>query len=114
MPTLQHMILLKKLKAPNGLYDRNSEDEDMADRSRSPTPPHNMFSGEIIRLCFYPPPPTTGGISITNEDLFCMNDGEFLNDVIIDFYLKYVYLTLGEIVDILAFLLKAYLCGAIG
>lgn len=36
----------------------------------------------------YPPSPAKGGISVTNEDLHCLNDGEFLNDVIIDFYLK--------------------------
>lgn len=29
---------------------------------------------------------------MTNEDLHCLNDGEFLNDVIIDFYLKYLFL----------------------
>ncbi|KAA8582946.1 hypothetical protein FQN60_015492 [Etheostoma spectabile] len=34
----------------------------------------------------------TRGISVTNEDLHCLNDGEFLNDVIIDFYLKYLVL----------------------
>jgi len=39
-------------------------------------------------LLVYPPPPAKGGISVTNEDLHCLNDGEFLNDVIIDFYLK--------------------------
>lgn len=38
----------------------------------------------------YPPPPAKGGIPVTNEDLHCLNDGEFLNDVIIDFYLKSV------------------------
>lgn len=42
------------------------------------------------RLMVYPPPPAKGGISVTNEDLHCLNDGEFLNDVIIDFYLKLV------------------------
>jgi len=39
-------------------------------------------------LIVYPPPPAKGGISVTNEDLHCLNEGEFLNDVIIDFYLK--------------------------
>lgn len=29
---------------------------------------------------------------MTNEDLHCLSDGEFLNDVIIDFYLKYLFL----------------------
>lgn len=42
----------------------------------------------FCRLLVYPPPPAKGGISVTNEDLHCLNDGEFLNDVIIDFYLK--------------------------
>uniref|UniRef100_A0A3Q3XIP0 Sentrin-specific protease 6 n=1 Tax=Mola mola TaxID=94237 RepID=A0A3Q3XIP0_MOLML len=50
------------------------------------------FSGPIIKLMVYPPPPAKGGISVTNEDLQCLNDGEFLNDVIIDFYLKYLVL----------------------
>uniref|UniRef100_A0A665VJQ3 Sentrin-specific protease 6 n=1 Tax=Echeneis naucrates TaxID=173247 RepID=A0A665VJQ3_ECHNA len=50
------------------------------------------FSGPIVKLMVYPPPPAKGGISVTNEDLHCLNDGEFLNDVIIDFYLKYLVL----------------------
>ena len=41
-------------------------------------------------MMVYPPPPAKGGISVTNEDLHCLNDGEFLNDVILDFYLKWV------------------------
>ncbi|GFY62809.1 hypothetical protein TNIN_112781 [Trichonephila inaurata madagascariensis] len=45
----------------------------------------------IIKLLTYPPPPQTGGIVITNEDLQCLNEGEFLNDAIIDFYLKYIF-----------------------
>lgn len=44
----------------------------------------------VIKLLTYPPPPQTGGITITTEDLECLNAGEFLNDVIIDFYLKYL------------------------
>ncbi|XP_023808507.1 sentrin-specific protease 6 isoform X3 [Oryzias latipes] len=61
------------------------EDEDMTD-----LPP--SFSGPIVKLMVYPPPPAKGGITVTNEDLHCLNDGEFLNDVIIDFYLKYLVL----------------------
>ncbi|XP_063758184.1 sentrin-specific protease 6 isoform X2 [Eleginops maclovinus] len=61
------------------------EEEDMTDLQ--PT-----FSGPIIKLMVYPPPPAKGGISVTNEDLHCLTDGEFLNDVIIDFYLKYLVL----------------------
>ncbi|XP_039603989.1 sentrin-specific protease 6 isoform X2 [Polypterus senegalus] len=51
-----------------------------------------VFSGPIEKLIVYPPPPAKGGISVTNEDLHCLNEGEFLNDVIIDFYLKYLFL----------------------
>ncbi|XP_057679341.1 sentrin-specific protease 6 [Corythoichthys intestinalis] len=50
------------------------------------------FSGPPVKLMVYPPPPAKGGISVTNEDLHCLNEGEFLNDVIIDFYLKYLVL----------------------
>ncbi|XP_028296460.1 sentrin-specific protease 6 [Gouania willdenowi] len=61
------------------------EDDDMTDLQ--PT-----FSGPVLKLMVYPPPPAKGGITVTNEDLHCLNDGEFLNDVIIDFYLKYLVL----------------------
>lgn len=67
---------------PNNAFD---SDDDMNDLQ--PT-----FSGPVLKLMVYPPPPTTGGITVTNEDLHCLNDGEFLNDVIIDFYLKYLVL----------------------
>lgn len=42
----------------------------------------------LCRLILYPPPPSKGGITVTTEDLECLKSGEFLNDVIIDFYLK--------------------------
>ncbi|KAM3838212.1 uncharacterized protein ACN63O_023233, partial [Diretmus argenteus] len=38
----------------------------------------------------FPPPPLKGGITVTMEDLQCLDSGKFLNDVIIDFYLKYL------------------------
>ncbi|XP_053310978.1 sentrin-specific protease 7 isoform X2 [Spea bombifrons] len=48
--------------------------------------------GSRLNLLVYPPPPTKGGLAVTNEDLECLEHGEFLNDVIIDFYLKYILL----------------------
>ncbi|XP_045072588.1 sentrin-specific protease 7b isoform X2 [Coregonus clupeaformis] len=44
------------------------------------------------RLIQYPPLPSKGGITVTTEDLDCLDSGQFLNDVIIDFYLKYLLL----------------------
>ncbi|CAB1347322.1 unnamed protein product, partial [Coregonus sp. 'balchen'] len=44
------------------------------------------------RLIQFPPPPSKGGITVTTEDLECLDNGQFLNDVIIDFYLKYLLL----------------------
>uniref|UniRef100_A0A4W3K847 Ubiquitin-like protease family profile domain-containing protein n=1 Tax=Callorhinchus milii TaxID=7868 RepID=A0A4W3K847_CALMI len=44
------------------------------------------------RIIVFPPPPTKGGLAVTTEDLECLVEGEFLNDVIIDFYLKYLLL----------------------
>ncbi|XP_010898691.2 sentrin-specific protease 7b isoform X2 [Esox lucius] len=44
------------------------------------------------RLIQYPPLPSRGRIAVTTEDLDCLDRGQFLNDVIIDFYLKYLLL----------------------
>uniref|UniRef100_A0A8C5EM95 Ubiquitin-like protease family profile domain-containing protein n=1 Tax=Gouania willdenowi TaxID=441366 RepID=A0A8C5EM95_GOUWI len=44
----------------------------------------------VCRLIQFPPPPLKGGITVTMEDLQCLDNGQFLNDVIIDFYLKYL------------------------
>uniref|UniRef100_A0AAY4BI34 Ubiquitin-like protease family profile domain-containing protein n=1 Tax=Denticeps clupeoides TaxID=299321 RepID=A0AAY4BI34_9TELE len=49
------------------------------------------FSSPVLtKLIQYPPPPSKGGITVTTEDLECLKRGEFLNDVIIDFYLKFL------------------------
>ncbi|KAM7178073.1 sentrin-specific protease 7 isoform 4-T4 [Macrochelys suwanniensis] len=48
--------------------------------------------GPVQNLMVYPAPPTKGGLGVTREDLECLEYGEFLNDVIIDFYLKYLLL----------------------
>ncbi|XP_043927535.1 sentrin-specific protease 7 isoform X2 [Protopterus annectens] len=49
-------------------------------------------SAPVQRLIIFPPPPAKGGLAVTSEDLACLQEGEFLNDVIIDFYLKYLLL----------------------
>nr|XP_037280902.1 sentrin-specific protease 7-like isoform X5 [Rhipicephalus microplus] len=49
-------------------------------------------SGPNIKLLVYPAPPKTGGIPVHSADLRCLREGQFLNDVIIDFYLKYLLL----------------------
>ncbi|XP_063734258.1 uncharacterized protein LOC134861160 [Eleginops maclovinus] len=56
------------------------------------TPPGLLLPTRLIQ---YPPPPSKGRISVTKEDLACLRDAEFLNDVIIDFYLKYLLLEGG-------------------
>ncbi|KAK2091861.1 Sentrin-specific protease 7 [Saguinus oedipus] len=37
-------------------------------------------TGPVQKLIVYPPPPTKGGLGVTNEDLECLEEGEFLND----------------------------------
>lgn len=49
-------------------------------------------AGLPTRLIQYPVAPCKGRITVTKEDLACLDAGEFLNDVIIDFYLKYLLL----------------------
>ncbi|NXX89026.1 SENP7 protease, partial [Centropus bengalensis] len=49
-------------------------------------------TGAVKNLIVYPPPPAKRGLGVTKEDLDCLEYGEFLNDVIIDFYLKYLLL----------------------
>uniref|UniRef100_UPI0037E9901D sentrin-specific protease 7 isoform X2 n=1 Tax=Semicossyphus pulcher TaxID=241346 RepID=UPI0037E9901D len=51
------------------------------------------------RLIQFPPPPLKGGITVTMEDLQCLDSGQFLNDVIIDFYLKYLLQNASEAVS---------------
>uniref|UniRef100_A0A3B4A736 Ubiquitin-like protease family profile domain-containing protein n=1 Tax=Periophthalmus magnuspinnatus TaxID=409849 RepID=A0A3B4A736_9GOBI len=52
-------------------------------------------TGEMIS---FPPPPMKGGITVTMEDLQCLDSDQYLNDVIIDFYLKYLLQNASECV----------------
>ncbi|XP_055373221.1 uncharacterized protein LOC129606736 [Condylostylus longicornis] len=48
----------------------------------------------IRQILIYPP--GKGGISINTEDYMCLAIDQYLNDVIIDFYMKYVHLHLPK------------------
>uniref|UniRef100_A0A8C4H2I3 SUMO specific peptidase 7b n=1 Tax=Dicentrarchus labrax TaxID=13489 RepID=A0A8C4H2I3_DICLA len=58
-----------------------------------PADPPPLWSGPTgCCSSTYPAAPCKGRITVTKEDLACLGGGEFLNDVIIDFYLKYLLL----------------------
>ncbi|XP_053142906.1 sentrin-specific protease 6 isoform X2 [Hemicordylus capensis] len=86
----------KHVVAESKMQLRNSTQFQFFDDDEESGEPHTVFIGPIEKLIVYPPPPAKGGISVTNEDLHCLNEGEFLNDVIIDFYLKYLVLEKWE------------------
>ncbi|XP_043519425.1 uncharacterized protein LOC122533609 isoform X2 [Frieseomelitta varia] len=60
--------------------------------NQSGTTTNSNVSGGIQTITVYPPPPAKGGIAINTEDYLCLGEDQFLNDVIIDFYLKYLTL----------------------
>lgn len=41
-------------------------------------------------MAIYPPPPTPGGVALYLNDSLCLKEDTYLNDNIIDFYLKYL------------------------
>ena len=43
----------------------------------------------VVKYCQFPAD-SPGNVSVTNEDYNCLEAEQFLNDVIIDFYLKYI------------------------
>jgi len=53
---------------------------------------------DVITYCQFPPN-SSGTISVTNEDYMCLGSSQFLNDVIIDFFLKYLQFSNIGIVD---------------
>ena len=59
-----------------------------------------MAEQAVVQFCQYPPDsPGTAKVSITNEDYNCLEAEQFLNDRIIDFYLKYIQTELFGTVD---------------
>ena len=51
-----------------------------------------------IKYCQFP---LTGinSVSVTSDDYFCLEDENFLNDVIIDFYLRYLQFKIMAEID---------------
>ncbi|XP_049751775.1 sentrin-specific protease 6 isoform X2 [Elephas maximus indicus] len=83
---------IKNVSFESKIQLRNKQEFQFFDDEEETGESHTIFIGPVEKLIVYPPPPAKGGISVTNEDLHCLNEGEFLNDVIIDFYLKYLVL----------------------
>ncbi|XP_075164441.1 uncharacterized protein LOC142237012 isoform X2 [Haematobia irritans] len=57
--------------------------------SETVTTTTQLQPNEIRQLLIYPP--GKGGISINTEDYMCLATDQYLNDIIIDFYLKWVH-----------------------
>ncbi|XP_062042372.1 sentrin-specific protease 6 isoform X3 [Lepus europaeus] len=83
---------IKTVSFESKIQLRNKQEFQFFDDEEETGESHTIFIGPVEKLIVYPPPPAKGGISVTNEDLHCLSEGEFLNDVIIDFYLKYLVL----------------------
>ncbi|XP_073080451.1 sentrin-specific protease 6 isoform X2 [Manis javanica] len=82
----------KNVSLESKIQLKNKQEFQLFDEEEETGETHTIFMGPVEKLIVYPPPPAKGGISVTNEDLHCLSEGEFLNDVIIDFYLKYLVL----------------------
>ncbi|XP_046886299.1 sentrin-specific protease 7b [Hypomesus transpacificus] len=100
-PQEEQLLALLGPAAPTRLEDRAapSPAQDGLGRLRSSHRSREPYSrttsrlqGLPTRLIQYPSAPSKGRITVTTEDLECLDSGQFLNDVIIDFYLKYLLL----------------------
>jgi Ulp1 family protease len=71
-------------------------------RERTPTPPltwtelnpewDKMWNGTV----YYPPGERKGQVTVERDDILRLNEGEFLNDNLVTFYLRYLEHTLQE------------------
>ncbi|XP_062302634.1 sentrin-specific protease 7b isoform X3 [Osmerus eperlanus] len=100
-PQEEQLLTLLGQAAPSHLEDRaaSTTPQDGLGRLRSNHRSREPYSrttsrlqGLPSRLIQYPSAPSKGRITVTTEDLECLDSGQFLNDVIIDFYLKYLLL----------------------
>jgi len=67
-----------------------------------PTGDKRPSEQQVVKYCQYPPD-GAGNVSVTNEDYNCLEAEQFLNDVIIDFYLKFLqhgrFSSIKEVMD---------------
>lgn len=85
-PVDQHLLRLLGQSTEKSSQVRRSQ------RNKTSTSGSSGLQQLPTRLIQYPAAPSKGRITVTKEDLACLDAGEFLNDVIIDFYLKYLLL----------------------
>ncbi|KAJ8897828.1 hypothetical protein PR048_003181 [Dryococelus australis] len=76
------MTLAKKSTSKHSHIRKNEKET-----SRSKIP------GTLKTILVYPPPPAPGGIAINTGDYACLEVDQFLNDIIIDFYLNYLMIS---------------------
>ncbi len=50
----------------------------------------SVSAAQTAKLCQYPPPGSSNSIIVTLEDYSCLADENFLNDQIIEFYLRWL------------------------
>lgn len=74
-------------RAANG---SNASDNESTHNLRSGSQSSSATTTKYIEKFVYAPR-GNDGITITNEDVLLLNEENYLNDVLIDFYLKYVY-----------------------
>ncbi|XP_056157219.1 sentrin-specific protease 7-like isoform X2 [Lampris incognitus] len=95
----QGLVILHSLPPPLhthllGLLGQNVGQSSQKKRKSCQQPSSlQRLPGSLIQ---YPAAPCKGRITVTTEDLACLERGEFLNDVIIDFYLKFLLLERAE------------------
>ncbi|XP_017115056.1 uncharacterized protein LOC108137695 [Drosophila elegans] len=75
-----------------GQMESNAADAERLKMMEEPTldkKPRQLSADEDLTLLIYPPK-GTGGLCITMKDYVCLSSGNYLNDIIIDFYLLWL------------------------
>ncbi|KND03823.1 hypothetical protein, variant [Spizellomyces punctatus DAOM BR117] len=82
----------KKRRMEAAISDNAKADGPMATRRSTRTRSQTSWNEELFRY----PPQGKNSVSVRQEDYDRLDDGEFLNDVVIEFYLKHLMASLGD------------------